>query len=93
MTTQSISLKYRIKLVIAFSLFFTLGYGFTNRFQIFEPRFLSYTFLDEISGFRPWTVFIYMSDYFLIFLPVLLVHHLQVLKKIAAAFYLNFAIH
>ena len=91
--SQTVSIHYRFKVIGMFLLFFTVGYGFTNRFPVFTPVVLPSTTLDDILGFHPWTAWIYMSDYLLIFLPVILVTRIPVMKRIVKGFLLDFMIH
>ena len=65
---SKVSLKYRIKLVIAFSLFFAFTYGFTNRFPMFPLHYLPLTSVDLFFGFHEWTIWIYISDF--VFIPL-----------------------
>lgn len=88
-----ISLFYRLKVIILLSLCFTIGYGFTNRFPVFSTTVLPFTPIDDWFGFRPWTVWFYISDYLLIFFPAILITNLLILKRFLKAFFINFAIH
>jgi len=38
-----------------------------NRFYLFEPRALPLTAVDRAVPYWPWTVFVYLSDYVLVF--------------------------
>ena len=91
--SQTISIRFRVKIVFVFLIFFAIGYGFTNRFPIFAPKVLPMTVVDDYFGFHPWTIWIYISDYLLIFLPVILVTHADMLKRLAKGFFMNCAIH
>jgi membrane-associated phospholipid phosphatase len=93
MMTQTVSIQYRLKITLMLSLFFVIGYGFTNHFPVFTPRHLPITAVDDFFGFHPWTVWIYMSDYFLIFLPIILIQNMVVMKRFAKGFLVNFLIH
>lgn len=49
-----------------------LLYGFgstiylvTNRYHLFEPQLLPFSWIDEVAPFLPWTVWIYVSEYIL----------------------------
>jgi len=90
---KKISLSYRIKVVVVFVLAFAVGYGFTNHFPIFTPRYLPMTFIDDFFGFRPWTSWIYMSDFLLMFLPIILVTEIAMMKRLMRAFFLSMSIH
>ncbi len=91
MTT--ISLGFRLKMIFALVACFAVGYGYTNHFPIFTPRTLPWTPIDTFFGFHPWTLWIYISDYILIFLPAVLVTNIHVMKKLLKAYLVNFAIH
>ena len=93
MIPEQVSIQFRLKVVALFVFFFTVGYGFTNRFPVFTPQLLPMTSVDHFFGFHPWTVWVYMSDYILIFLPVVLVTKISVMKHILKGFLYNFAIH
>lgn len=91
--SHQISIRYRLKIVFLFCLLFAIGYGFTNRFPVFTPRLLPATFIDDWMGFHPWTAWIYISDYVLIFLPAILMTDMGSLKRLLKAFFVNFVIH
>jgi len=54
---------------IAFGVF----YVYPNFFPLSEPMFLPLLSIDKVTPFIPWTFLIYTSDYFLIFLVVILI--------------------
>ncbi len=60
---------------------------------MFTPRELPLTWVDHFFGFHEWTVWIYMSDYVLIFFPILFITDIYVLKRIIKAFTIDFLIH
>ena len=93
MNSTEVSLQYRLKTILFFSLLFVVFYGFTNRYPIFEPRLLPLTPIDEFFGFRPWTVWIYISDYLLMFLPPFFIQKRGVIKRLVQAVLLNFFLH
>ncbi|MBI2646363.1 MAG: phosphatase PAP2 family protein [Deltaproteobacteria bacterium] len=89
----AISTQFRLKMIVALSACFAVGYGYTNHFPVFTPWELPVTAVDRFFGFHPWTIWIYMSDYILIFLPAILVTHVHVMKRLLKAYLVNFAIH
>lgn len=89
----AVSLKYRLKMIGVLVLCFAIGYELTNHFPVFTPRLLPLHTIDEFFGFHPWTIWIYTSDYILIFLPALLIRHISEMKCLIRGFFLNFAIH
>ncbi len=91
--STKISPFFRFKMIVALSACFAVGYGYTNHFPIFTPRQLSVTSVDRFFGFHPWTLWIYLSDYILIFLPAILVTNIHVMKRLLKAYLINFAIH
>ena len=80
-------------MIFALSACFAVGYGYTNHFPVFTPRELPVTAVDRFFGFHSWTIWIYMSDYVLIFLPAILVTNTHVMKRLLMAYLVNFAIH
>ena len=80
-------------MIFLLSVCFIVGYGYTNRFPVFIPKTLPWTSVDHFFGFHPWTIWIYLSDYILIFLPAILVTNLHVMKRLLKAYLVNFAIH
>jgi len=48
---------------IMYSIAYALYYA-TNHFPVFEPRLLPLSWVDQHSPFLPWTVIIYVSEYF-----------------------------
>lgn len=90
---HEVSLQYRLKMVLFFSLLFLIFYGATNRYPVFEPRLLPLTSIDQFFGFRPWTIWIYISDYLLMFFPPLFIQNKGVIKRLVQAVLLNFLLH
>ncbi|MBI3019190.1 MAG: phosphatase PAP2 family protein [Deltaproteobacteria bacterium] len=86
-------MRFRIKMIFALLACFAVGYGYTNHFPVFTPQTLPWTKIDDFFGFHPWTVWIYMSDYILIFLPAVLVTDIHVMKRLLKGYLVNFAIH
>lgn len=76
-----------------FLVFFGIGYGFTNRFPVFTPKLLPLTNVDHFFGFQPWTIWIYVSDYLLVFLPIILISEVVFMKQLIKAYLVNLAIH
>ncbi|MBI2027155.1 MAG: phosphatase PAP2 family protein [Deltaproteobacteria bacterium] len=91
--TQEVTIQKRVKTGLFFLLCFAIGYGATNRFPVFDPKLLPLNFIDQYFGFHPWTVWIYMSDYLLIFMPLFFVHDEAFFKTMTRAFVWNFVIH
>ena len=89
----SISLHYRLKMIFLLSACFAVGYGYTNHFPVSTPRILPWTKVDDFFGFHPWTIWIYLSDYILIFLPAILVTNSRVMKRLLKGYLVNFVIH
>lgn len=63
-------MKRNLILCIASLIYFLLAYFLTNRFHLYEPRYLPlYDFENQIP-FLPWTSWIYITDYFYLFTVV-----------------------
>ena len=93
MSLKEVTFEKRVKTGFFFLVCFAVGYGFTNRFPVFAPKLLPLGSIDHFFGFHPWTVWIYMSDYFLIFMPLFLVHDKDFFKTMIKGFMWNFIIH
>ncbi|OGP06374.1 MAG: hypothetical protein A2Z91_04445 [Deltaproteobacteria bacterium GWA2_38_16] len=91
--SAKISFGYRIKIILTFSFLFAFGYGFTNRFPVFTPKTLPICWVDTFLGFHPWTIWIYISDYLLIFLPAILISDISAMKRLIKGFLVDFAVH
>lgn len=88
-----VSFLYRLKVAFFYFFVFLIGYGFPNRFPLFAPHHVPTTLFDDWAGFRPWTIWIYISDYLLIFTPLLFVNELSELKRFSRCVLANFVIH
>lgn len=88
-----VSLTFRLKMILFFGLLFLIFYGASNRYPIFEPRLLPLTSIDRFFGFHPWTIWIYISDYFLMFAPPFFVKKRSVVERLMKAVLLNFLLH
>lgn len=91
--TPEVSLKFRLKLILFFGFLFLIFYGATNRYPIFEPKLLPLTPIDDFFGFHPWTVWIYISDYFLMFCPPFFIKKREVVERLIKAVVINFLLH
>lgn len=91
--SPEVSLKFRLKLILFFGLLFLIFYGVTNRYPIFEPKLLPLTLIDDFFGFHPWTVWIYISDYFLMFAPPFFIRKREVTGRLIKAVVMNFLLH
>ncbi len=84
------NLKYPAGVVmfgIAYALYYT-----TNHHPIFAPRELPMTFLDEMVPFLPWTIFIYMSEYFYFTAIYIICKDLENLNKYLYSFFFTQAL-
>lgn len=59
-------------------------YFIPNQFQLFAPRTLPFMKVDELAGFHPWAVWIYLSVYFLDFVAFV---SLKRRRRFLAAFF------
>ena len=88
-----VTIQYRLKLALFYLIVFVLGYGFPNRFPLFTPHPVPTTIFDAWAGFHPWTIWIYISDYLLIFIPLIFLENLTELKRFSKCVLTNFLIH
>lgn len=65
--TWNTKLKYSLPLIV----FFIVSYIIPNRIQFIEPKILPTVFIDNIVPLVPWTIFIYITEWF-IYLIVLI---------------------
>lgn len=67
-----------------------LFYYFTNHYPYFEPRLLPMTWIDQTAPFVPYSVFIYISEYFFFaFVYILLRNHDNINKYLYSFFLLQ----
>src|SRR5437868_2196811 len=55
----------RAVMMVLLGLLFFFGYSIPNHFHVFTPQQLPLTELDRAVPLMPWTIFIYVSEYFL----------------------------
>ncbi len=91
--SPEVSVKFRLKIILFFGFLFLIFYGATNRYPIFEPKLLPLTPIDDFFGFHPWTVWIYISDYFLMFAPPFFIKKREVAGRLIKAVVMNFVLH
>lgn len=55
----------RLLMALMCGVAFFFGYSIPNHYHLFAPRQLPLTSLDLAIPFAPWTIFVYVSEYFL----------------------------
>ncbi len=87
-TDSPYEFKSKLKLFVWFMLGYGVFYIFPNFYAPWTPVKLHLTWIDRNVPFIPWTFLIYTSDYFLIFLAILIIqeknHFLSFSRKMFA---------
>lgn len=78
-------LKYPVGALLFLSAFFM--YYFTNHHPIFTPRELPLTPIDDAIPFIPWTVLIYVSEYFFFTTVYLVCRDMENVNKYIYSFF------
>lgn len=66
--------------------YFLIGYTFTAHFSYREPQVLPLSLVDQWLPLVPWTIWIYMSEYFLFVFLVFLVNSERMMERIFISF-------
>lgn len=71
------SLTFKFCLLVVYLVAYLIFYSWPNFYPIFTPRFLPLLGIDRAVPFVPWTFAVYLSDYVLIAVVILLLPELD----------------
>jgi len=86
--TWNTKLRYSLPLCA----FFVISYVIPNRVQFIEPKTLPLLFVDNIIPLIPWTIFIYLTEYFIYFVVLIFIFDKLTFRRLLLSFMFMFLI-
>lgn len=88
----SISWNTKLKYSLPLCGFFIISYIIPNRFQFLEPKALPMLLIDKIMPIVPWTIFIYLSEWFIYLIVLSFIFDKLTFRRLLLSFMLTFLI-
>lgn len=88
----TISWNTKLKYSLPLCAWFAISYIIPNRFQFIEPKVLPMLLIDNAVPIIPWTIFIYLSEWFIYLLALLFIFDKLTFRRLLLSFMLTFLI-
>ncbi|HLB59223.1 MAG TPA: phosphatase PAP2 family protein [Bdellovibrionota bacterium] len=92
MVHSPITWSTKLKYTFGFSVFFVFSYILPNKIQFFKTTFLPLFSIDHAMPFLPWTIYIYLSEYFIYFVVLYFVLDVSTFRRMVMALVITMGI-